>query len=1231
MSKNSPRRGSSISLTKSVSRDASPTKSPTREVSPSKSTKSPAMEVSKSTKSPTREVSPSKSTKSPAREVSKSTKSPTREVSPSKSTKSSAQLSPTAPRKATAKATPSPERVKTGSTMKSARRQSLSPPKSTVSSRKRSPIASVPPSGGSRDLSAKEDKQKRPVTAEPSNVTESGLKIVDWSGQGLTSLPSNLIHTKDVGHLIVSSNNMRALPPEIKLMNTLEKLDLSRNGIRCTSSTDFSGLPQEMAQLTNLTELCLSECNLAFVPPAVFKITCLKVLNLSRNKVNILLPDIGQLTNLVLLNVQQTNITSLPPEIAYCQELEELYLWGNSIETLPETLSEMPKLRVLALNYRSFCGVVDPYMENLLKKGQIKSEHIPAVVFELPALQVLDLENTKLNTLPQVSNVQLQELYLGQNFLQAIPPSIYNLKLLGILDMSNNLLTELPSEIGQLTGLRVLRLAHNSIDQIPPNIGRLHQLEELDLARNRIKKLPPEMKDLKVLKILILDKNKIQRLPEEICDLTHLHTLDLTGNEIRSLPMAMHRLTGLTEAHTYNKLTKSGLWLYQNPLERPPPEVWRTDKPEHIFEYLKKLMILTTENLQTQKIQLLGASQCGKSSLCQALSLGKSQVKDGTTEKTRLFQQTLWKTENNVEFVLYDFGGDDVYSMLYKIFLDNKSLVMLVYNAATMHESNFYSSVGQWLDMLSSCLPGAIVKIVGTQVDLLQTEDTPKEFLQPDDDDVKTGTSSENELKILSAPSEDSKNIDVEEDDLFSIGPEGDEDVQRNTSTPAAPEPPHNQVVQELVTLHLSKREQQFKDELTKIEDDIAKLEKSGQTQLTDMDESVLKLLRVRQQKIKSILQNPLKILPGISCVSSSESLEGILPLINELEHLAIDQTLFPHAQRHIPGHWKRLGNMLKQGKGFYLYWDDVEQMAQRFSVKGDELQECVKYLHDTANVLWFHNDLALSQMVFHKPILLSDLISSLFRHDMRDFLQYENKVFLSKGRLNRRQFEECAHRLLHMGEISRPLLNSLWFHLDLSNNDIDYLLELLPLFDICYAVPEPEVPTGPIYNRPLLVVPWYNKDTDMSPLSEVWPNKTHHKELAVIYTFPFFCPLEILPNISAQIQDFVDERLDWEDHIYASCDSEQLLLRRSIQDGIHRLTIIVRGIEFALVQELMEDLVDLVNTYLHNYSGLYWKLTIPMGASSIPLVTLTDVGGSAKGYGGGRRGSRMIKPISNK
>ena len=79
---------------------------------------------------------------------------------------------------------------------------------------------------------------------------------------------------------------------------------------------------------------------------------------------------------------------------------------------------ELLKLRYLAINYRSFCTIVDKYMERLLRKGQIQSEHLPLVVFEMPALSVLDLEETKINCLPRTCVSKLRELYLAKNYLQ---------------------------------------------------------------------------------------------------------------------------------------------------------------------------------------------------------------------------------------------------------------------------------------------------------------------------------------------------------------------------------------------------------------------------------------------------------------------------------------------------------------------------------------------------------------------------------------------------------------------------------------------------------------------------------------------------------------------------------------------------------------------------------------------------------------------------------------------
>ena len=98
---------------------------------------------------------------------------------------------------------------------------------------------------------------------------------------------------KDITILDLSGNNLRMLPPDVGRLRSLVRLDLSRNGIRCLHSNDYTGLPQEMAQLNRMEVLNISECNLPFLPPVIWKLTTLRELDISRNKINILVPEVG--------------------------------------------------------------------------------------------------------------------------------------------------------------------------------------------------------------------------------------------------------------------------------------------------------------------------------------------------------------------------------------------------------------------------------------------------------------------------------------------------------------------------------------------------------------------------------------------------------------------------------------------------------------------------------------------------------------------------------------------------------------------------------------------------------------------------------------------------------------------------------------------------------------------------------------------------------------------------
>ena len=53
-------------------------------------------------------------------------------------------------------------------------------------------------------------------------------------------------------------------------------------------------------------------------------------------------------------------------------------------------------------------------------QGQIESEYIPPVLFEIPALRMLDLSDTKLNILRETCSAQLSELYLNKNFFHKV-------------------------------------------------------------------------------------------------------------------------------------------------------------------------------------------------------------------------------------------------------------------------------------------------------------------------------------------------------------------------------------------------------------------------------------------------------------------------------------------------------------------------------------------------------------------------------------------------------------------------------------------------------------------------------------------------------------------------------------------------------------------------------------------------------------------------------------------
>ena len=138
---------------------------------------------------------------------------------------------------------------------------------------------------------------------------------------------------------------------------------------------------------------------------------------------------------------------------------------------------------------------------------------------------------------------------------------------------------------------------------------------------------------------------------------------------------------------------------------------------------------MRTENLQRQKLIVLGDGRCGKTSLINAMITGKSSLTQGNgANNTQFIDYTIWRTENDVDFMVHDIGGNVAYHMLFPMIMDSKALYLVVYDHRKYTPQSYTQAIGQWLDIIQIHAPGAVIKITGTQCDQV---DNPLTLKQP--------------------------------------------------------------------------------------------------------------------------------------------------------------------------------------------------------------------------------------------------------------------------------------------------------------------------------------------------------------------------------------------------------------------------------------------------------------------------------------------------------------------
>ncbi|XP_078697542.1 uncharacterized protein LOC144925429 [Branchiostoma floridae x Branchiostoma belcheri] len=399
------------------------------------------------------------------------------------------------------------------------------------------------------------------------------LEVLFLGNNKNITLPDEMCSLTNLSVLCLANCDLKSVPDVVGKLTQLNKLRLWNN--------KKIKLPGEMSSLVNLIYLNLEGCDLDTLPPVVLKLSNLQELDLSNNRIS--LPDeLYKLENMKVLRLCNTNLATVRPAVVKLTQLEELDLSENRRIHLPDELSGLNNIRVLKLEGT---GMVT----------------VPPVVWRLTQLEWLDLSDNPLQMLPteigQLTNMKHLDLRMCQ--LHTLPPEVWRLTQLEWLNLSSNQLQTLPAEIGQLTNIEHLDLSNCELRTLPPDVWRLTQLEWLNLSSNPLQTLPAEIGKLTNIKDLHLSNCELHTLPLEVWTLTQLEWLNLKDNPLQTLPAEIGQLANIKHLHLSNC-----------ELRTLPPEVWRLTQLEWLDLRSNPLQMLPAEIGKLANIKHLDLSFC---------------------------------------------------------------------------------------------------------------------------------------------------------------------------------------------------------------------------------------------------------------------------------------------------------------------------------------------------------------------------------------------------------------------------------------------------------------------------------------------------------------------------------------------------------------------------------------------------------------------------------------------
>lgn len=328
------------------------------------------------------------------------------------------------------------------------------------------------------------------------------LETLDISHNKLTNLPRIILELHRFGHLTKLETHH----------NQFEKsfYKASKNGLEGIQEWyDYQDALQaiQKAKSEKSEVLDLSDFSLKHVPREVLELNNLKILRLGRHY------QANEDTT------HQNNISQISKKVVELEQLEELHAPANAITELPAEVGQLRCLRVL--------DVAD---------NQIKA--LPPQLADLQHLEVLNVNHNLLRTLPLEFAFfkNLQAAHWNLNDLQPPFDALSDLDTRSSLEWLMQQYIQKQIETARNPKVKTLNLAHCTIKTLPPEIFELEHLEVLEVPFNAITALPKDIARLRRLRKLNVHQNQLQTLPLELADLRYLETVQLSDNPLQQLP-----------------------------------------------------------------------------------------------------------------------------------------------------------------------------------------------------------------------------------------------------------------------------------------------------------------------------------------------------------------------------------------------------------------------------------------------------------------------------------------------------------------------------------------------------------------------------------------------------------------------------------------------------------------------------------------------------------------------